>query len=308
MIRGLPCQAKRALRALAFICLAGLSVTACATTPQASSHMPAGHAALPPAGLLDLCHRAPEFCGRAGEADAPATSAIVIASAADALPEATGANPAAMPGRASGGKMLAAAPDPDLLNARSDGATTETVEPEGDEEPSLVLKKLVRDENAETEAEAQAAADAEEAASFARAEDGRLLAAPELFALLNRVNQRINMQIRPRDDIETYGVAEYWALPLTVEGTAEGDCEDYALEKRQALLEAGVPDSALFLAVGHSAATGRHAVLVVSTDQGDYVLDNMTPHILPWGETPYQWQLRQVPGDLLSWRHIALVG
>lgn len=298
MVRGLPCQAKRALRALTFMCLAGLSLTACATTPQFSSHMPAGHAALPPAGLLDLCHRMPEFCGRTAEAEEAAVSSVVTASTAGALPEATGANPAAMSGRASGGKMLSAAPDPDLLNARSDGARPEAVEADEDDESSLVLKKQVREEGAEAEAPL----------TFARAEDGQLLAAPELFALLNRVNQRINMQIRPRDDIENYGVAEYWALPLTVEGSAEGDCEDYALEKRQALLAAGLPESALFLAVGHSAATGRHAVLVVSTDQGDYVLDNMTPYILPWGETPYQWQLRQVPGNLLSWRHIALVG
>lgn len=141
--------------------------------------------------------------------------------------------------------------------------------------------------------------------AFAITEEGRLVMEASLMALLNRVNQGINMDIRPREDIEQYGVAEYWTLPLTLEGVTDGDCEDYALEKRQALIEAGIPDTALFLAVGYSAMTGRHAVLMVSTDQGDYVLDNITPHILPWSQTAYSWRLRQMPGDLLSWRHYA---
>jgi hypothetical protein len=36
-----------------------------------------------------------------------------------------------------------------------------------------------------------------------------------------------------------------------------------------------------------------HAVLTVVTDRGDYVLDNITDHVLGWQQTHYQWIERQ---------------
>jgi predicted transglutaminase-like cysteine proteinase len=128
-----------------------------------------------------------------------------------------------------------------------------------------------------------------------------LLEGQDLNTQLKEVNRAFNAH-RYILDIKNWGEEDYWATPFQFL-KKNGDCEDYALEKRQALLEAGIPGSALFLAVGHSRATGRHAVLVVSTDSGDYVLDNMTPHIVPWSQAPYIWLIRQMPGDLLAWRH-----
>lgn len=281
----------RMTRSLALSCLAGLAVTACATTPQASSHMPVAGVAMPPAGLMDMCRRAPEICGYAPGSQANAGAGVVLASADISQAEATGATLPASRESADGAKAYRLAPDTGLL----EGASDERADERGD--------ALADEPYADTVTQKQAEAVEGEGAILDG--DGRLAAAPELFALLNRVNQSINMQIRPRDDQDVYGVSEYWTLPLTLEGTAVGDCEDYALEKRQALIAAGIPERALFLAVGYSLATGRHAVLVVSTDQGDYVLDNMTPYILPWTETPYRWTARQMPGDLLSWRHMA---
>lgn len=127
---------------------------------------------------------------------------------------------------------------------------------------------------------------------------------PELMRTLNSVNQRINQQIVWRSDQDVYGVAEYWTLPLSNQTGREGDCEDYALEKRQALIDHGIPASALALATATSAATGYHAVLVVHTDQGDLVLDNATPWILSWAEAPYTWQTIQASGDILHWRAV----
>ncbi len=266
----------RAWRSLAISCLAGFAVTACATTPQASSHMPAAGVAMPPAGLIDMCRRVPEICGTAQDDTA---SVQLLASAEAASTEATGGT--LLIARDDGAKALRVAPDDTLLDGRSAARNVAgDVAPGGEPGEENVVDGPALDT------------------------EGRLVAAPELFATLNRINQSINMQIRPREDRELYGVEDHWTLPLTLEGTAEGDCEDYALEKRHALIAAGVPDSALFLAVGYSLATGRHAVLVVSTDQGDYVLDNMTPYILPWADTPYHWTARQMPGDLLSWRHM----
>lgn len=113
------------------------------------------------------------------------------------------------------------------------------------------------------------------------------------WALLRHVNDTVNGAIRGVTDLEAYGVAERWAMPLTDGGLAVGDCEDYALEKRRMLLDRGVSPDALFFAVGMHPRYGRHLVLVVSTDAGDYVLDNLTSWIVRWNETGYEWRTRQ---------------
>lgn len=288
MERVLKAGLLRLWRSLAIALASGVSIAACATTPPASSHMPAGGVAMPPAGLMDMCQRLPEVCGDAGHtARATVSGGIVLASASE---PATGAV-AAAPGY-DGAKSTAA---PDL--ALVEGASREI--------PAPVKTVSVTAELVEAGEDADLpVADAEtEGLGFTVDAEGTLVADSALFVLLNRVNQTINMAIRPRDDLDLHGVSEYWTLPLSVEGIAEGDCEDFALEKRRALLEAGIPETALFLAVGHSRATGRHAVLVVSTGSGDYVLDNMTPHIVAWSQAPYTWLMRQMPGDLLAWRH-----
>tara|TARA_Y100000052_G_C2955343_1_gene89693 strand:- start:6108 stop:7388 length:1281 start_codon:yes stop_codon:yes gene_type:complete len=126
----------------------------------------------------------------------------------------------------------------------------------------------------------------------------------ETFKQIERVNRTINARIVPKTDREIYAESERWAMPITYGTTRYGDCEDYALEKRAALIAAGFPEEALYLAIGYSRETGRHAVLMIETHQGDYALDNMTSKIKPWYETPYKWISRQKGGNLLEWaRH-----
>jgi hypothetical protein len=45
----------------------------------------------------------------------------------------------------------------------------------------------------------------------------------------------------------------------------------------------------------------RHAVLLVETDKGEFVLDNLRSAILPWQVTGYRWVQRQNSLALLSW-------
>ncbi|KPP82997.1 MAG: hypothetical protein HLUCCA04_02675 [Oceanicaulis sp. HLUCCA04] len=275
----------------ALVCMAGLA--ACATTPPSSSHMPQGGVTMPPPGLLDLCRRSPDVCDQVHGAE-PVFAFASLEGAEPSLvveadAEATGANPPETPIFAETAKM--GVPQMDLLDLDM-----------GEEEALAAIE--------EGEPDGKPAGTSGEDAAPSPSMALPLAADPELFALLNRVNQSINQSIRPRDDIDQYGVEEFWTLPLTraVDGqasSAQGDCEDYALEKRRALVAAGVPPEALFLAVGHSVATGRHAVLMVRTDQGDYVLDNMTPYILPWAQTGYVWLSRQSPGNMLSWQNMA---
>ena len=47
-----------------------------------------------------------------------------------------------------------------------------------------------------------------------------------------------------------------------------------------------------------------HAVLTAVTSQGDYVLDNLTPAVLPWNNTNLVWIARQAPGEI-AWDRIA---
>lgn len=122
----------------------------------------------------------------------------------------------------------------------------------------------------------------------------------ETWSLLTRVNDSVNRAIAPRDDIETYGVSDYWATPLE-SGVRYGDCEDYVLEKRHQLMAAGLPTDALSIAVVLTDKDETHAVLVVATSTGDYVLDNRTPWILPWAQTAYRWRERQVAGSASQW-------
>lgn len=121
----------------------------------------------------------------------------------------------------------------------------------------------------------------------------------EQLKLLNRINQAVNRDVKKASDFDLYGQPEYWSLPRLVDGRLYGDCEDYALEKRRQLIAAGVPESALSLAVAVTARGESHAVLMISLKSGDWVLDNLTPWATPWEDLNYRWVQRQVPGTAL---------
>ena len=125
-----------------------------------------------------------------------------------------------------------------------------------------------------------------------------------VWPLLTSTNDRINRAISERSDQDIYGVSEYWALPLE-SGLSAGDCEDYALEKRHALMAAGLPGEALSIAVVTTVRGDTHAVLLVATDHGEYVLDNLSAWIVPWTQAGYTWRERQVAGSASQWKYAA---
>ncbi|MDP1875908.1 transglutaminase-like cysteine peptidase [Phenylobacterium sp.] len=127
---------------------------------------------------------------------------------------------------------------------------------------------------------------------------------PALWGQLTRINDKVNRQIVRRADIQTYGVLDRWATPL-LNGEQYGDCEDYVLEKRRALVAAGLPASALSIAVATTSWGESHAVLLVATDKGDYVLDSLTPWILPWRKASLTWGARQVAGAPFRWAMVS---
>lgn len=117
---------------------------------------------------------------------------------------------------------------------------------------------------------------------------------------LSRLNRQINMSIRPRTDAALYGVNDYWALPLS-DHVGQGDCEDFVLEKRRALRAAGMPAAALSIAVVGTKTDVTHAVLLVNSDKGVLVLDNLTPGVQRLSQVQYRIIARQAFGSPSLW-------
>lgn len=127
---------------------------------------------------------------------------------------------------------------------------------------------------------------------------------PALWEELRVVSRDINRRIDPASDRAAHAVEEFWNRPLQEgHGGREvfGDCEDYALEKRAWLLRLGWAPRTLALAVGLAPGGGLHAVLVVQTDRGDFVLDNLTDEPLAVSDVNYIWVSRQVGADITTW-------
>jgi predicted transglutaminase-like cysteine proteinase len=128
-----------------------------------------------------------------------------------------------------------------------------------------------------------------------------LVMSRQLLAVLNKVNRNVNRTVRSRSDLQTTGLYENWSLPIAQGGELFGDCEDFALEKRHELIALGFPRSALSMAVVQTRHGDLHAVLLVSTDAGEVVLDSLSSWVLPWRSVGYRWLSRQVAGDSRSW-------
>jgi len=118
----------------------------------------------------------------------------------------------------------------------------------------------------------------------------------ERWRQLNDINVSINRAIQPETDQDLYHQAEYWTY-----ADKAGDCEDYALDKRRALTEQGWPVGSLLLTTARNEKGEMHAVLVVTTDHGDFVLDNANDFVTPWSELPYRWVARQDRVAALAW-------
>lgn len=111
------------------------------------------------------------------------------------------------------------------------------------------------------------------------------------------INAHFNQTIVPVTDQELYQVEEFWTYPTS----GYGDCEDFVLAKRRALIEAGWPVSTLLISVVRQTDGSGHAVLLVRTDRGDLVLDNQDSAIRLWNETPYQYLKRQTQANAGQW-------
>jgi predicted transglutaminase-like cysteine proteinase len=100
-----------------------------------------------------------------------------------------------------------------------------------------------------------------------RARDGR--------ARLGEINRAINLAIHPMSDLAQYGEVDVWSSPLVTFYRGAGDCEDYAIAKYVALLQAGIAADDLRIVILHDTLGDEdHAVLAVRLDGHWLMLDN----------------------------------
>ena len=124
-----------------------------------------------------------------------------------------------------------------------------------------------------------------------------MLLTTQAWKELERVNLWVNTHVKPMTDIDHWGVVDRWNYP----DDGYGDCEDYVLLKRRTLVQLGWPREALLVTVVLDSEDEGHAVLTVSTDKGDFVLDNKKEDILLWSKTGYRFVKRQSQSDPNVW-------
>jgi predicted transglutaminase-like cysteine proteinase len=96
-------------------------------------------------------------------------------------------------------------------------------------------------------------------------------------AKIGLINRAVDQAISPASDDAQWGVADRWSAPFETLRSSRGDCEDYAIVKYLALLEAGIPRDDLKIVILKNAFPREdHAVVAVRVDEQWLILDNRT--------------------------------
>ena len=106
-----------------------------------------------------------------------------------------------------------------------------------------------------------------------------LLMASNSLAIAERIHREVNVRVKYWPDAK-----DEWRIAGT-----SGDCEDYALAKRQMLLDAGWSVDKQALCICKTGEGVTHAVLMVDTDAGVYILDNLHDAPVKPSALKYEW-------------------
>jgi predicted transglutaminase-like cysteine proteinase len=117
------------------------------------------------------------------------------------------------------------------------------------------------------------------------------VASEDEITRLKAINTFFNRHVLYRDDMETWGVVDYWASPLETMAKGQGDCEDYAIGKYFSLLAAGVPGVKMRLVYVRAqvgAGIQAHMVLAYYPEPNaePLILDNLITEIRPASRRP----------------------
>jgi predicted transglutaminase-like cysteine proteinase len=127
-------------------------------------------------------------------------------------------------------------------------------------------------------------------------EADRIELTPKVWKQIVAMNTKINREIDPVTDMEHWGVVDRWDMAED----GRGDCEEYVLVKRKKLAEAGIPRRAMLVTVVIDEENAGHAVLMIRTDRGDFILDNKRNSVLTWQQTGYVYVKREAQ-DRVAW-------
>lgn len=122
----------------------------------------------------------------------------------------------------------------------------------------------------------------------------------EQVALVNSFFNRLTY----RPDIQQYGVAEHWAVPIEFLARGAGDCDDYAVAKFFSLRLLGFSNNELrVVSLLDRAERVGHTVAVVILNGARLVLDNRTDQLFP--ESRYrQYQPVVSMNETGHWQHV----
>lgn len=96
-------------------------------------------------------------------------------------------------------------------------------------------------------------------------------------AKVGLINRAVDLAISPLSDEAQWGVADHWSAPFETLRSGRGDCEDYAIVKYLALLEAGISrDDVKIVILKNVFPNEDHAVVAVRVDDQWLILDNRT--------------------------------
>ena len=96
-------------------------------------------------------------------------------------------------------------------------------------------------------------------------------------ARVGRINRAADLAIRPVSDEMQWGVADHWSDPFETLLSNRGDCEDYAILKYAALLQAGIPrDDVKIVILKNFFPNEDHAAVATRVDDQWLILDNRT--------------------------------
>jgi predicted transglutaminase-like cysteine proteinase len=96
-------------------------------------------------------------------------------------------------------------------------------------------------------------------------------------ARVGLINRAADLAIRPVSDEMQWGVADHWSDPFETLLSNRGDCEDYAILKYAALLQAGIPrDDVKIVILKNFFPKENHAAVATRIDGEWLILDNRT--------------------------------
>jgi predicted transglutaminase-like cysteine proteinase len=94
-------------------------------------------------------------------------------------------------------------------------------------------------------------------------------------ARVGLINRAVDLAITATSDMAQWGVADHWSPPFETLRTHRGDCEDYAIVKYVALLQAGLSRSDVKIVILRTILPKQdHAVVAARVDGQWLILDN----------------------------------